>query len=145
MLNGKLNVFPDTHLLIHRDCSNNDAVASNKVGRDDGNGNDASVTSTTMLVPPEAFVSCLKELLQTMGGATTSNPYNQNSISTCLTTLATIIHNAKLDDTTSNNNDHRRYRTIRINNPKIHERVFSMGGESAMKLLQGMWLGIGCE
>ena len=165
MLNGKLNVFPDTHLLIHRDCSNDDVALlmkngyngngnDNKVGGgdgNDGNGNDASVTSTTMLVPPEAFVSCLKELLQTMSSATTtttSNPYyNHNSgssiLSTCLTTLATIIHNAKYD-TTSNNDDHRRYRTIRINNPKIHERVFSVGGESAMKLLQvcGWELGV---
>ena len=125
-LNKRLNVFPDTHLLIHKDC-NVDAVAavsdngSGIIGNTNSNVDDDTATATA--IPPELFISSLKEL-QIVGTS-------QSGLSDCFKTLATLINNAKNDDT----EDGKR-QTIRINNPKVHARVFAVGGDAAMQLLQ---------
>ena len=123
-LNKRLNVFPDTHLLIHKDC-NVDSVAAandnvNSIGNTNSNDDD---TTTATAIPPELFISSLKEL-QIVGTS-------QSGLSDCFKTLATLINNAKNDDT----EDGKR-QTIRINNPKVHARVFAVGGDAAMQLLQ---------
>jgi len=119
ILNERLNVFPDTHLLIHKDCS-----------IDSGNDNGVVITNnnsaaTDEMIPPQTFVSSLKQL-QIIG---TTNP---SGLSECLTTLSKIIHNAKYDES----DNYRRRRTIKINNPIIHSKVMAFGGEAAMNLLQ---------
>lgn len=107
-LNEQLNVFPDTHLLIHKE-SHPDKLL-------DSNDNDTSSSAT----PPATFQAALQTLIE---GHTDTH--------ICLSTIATLIQNARNDDT----KDGRR-RTIRINNAHVHRRVFAVGGEAAMQLLQ---------
>lgn len=120
-LNERLNVFPDTHLLIHKDCNvSNDSSIGTSISN--GQGKDTAMTQSTT-IPPESFISALKEL-QIVGAG-------QPALPECLKTLATLIRNAKNDNTEAG-----KRRTIRINNPVVHSRVFAIGGEAAMKLLQ---------
>ena len=123
--NERLNVFPDTHLLIHKEC-NIDAPSSEADNRDHDDIRAASI------FPPEQFVACLKQL-QVIG---TSQPAG---ISQVLKTVATLIQNAKHDES----EDGKR-QIIRISNKVIHHKVFAVGGETAMTLLQvcGWQLGV---
>lgn len=52
-------------------------------------------------------------------------------LSECLSTIVKLIQNAMHDDA-----DDGKRRTFRINNPRIHQKVFAVGGESAMKVLK---------
>ena len=122
-LNDRLNVFPDTHLLIHEDCMvDNDAVTKNG---DSSSREEKGTQLLAALVPPESFAVALKELLQKIVGTSHSGR------SECLQTIAKLIQNAMNDDT-----DDGKRQSFRMNNPKIHQKVFAVGGESAMKVLQ---------
>eukprot|EP00956_Cyclotella_meneghiniana_P013304 scaffold19165_cov81-Cyclotella_meneghiniana.AAC.2 len=109
--NDRLNVFPDTHLLIHKEC-NIDAPSSEADNRDHDDIRAASI------FPPEQFVACLKQLQSSVH----LNPLN-----------------AKYDES----EDGKR-QIIRISNKVIHHKVFAVGGETAMTLLQvcGWQLGV---
>ena len=126
VLNERLNVFPDTHLLIHKDCKIDNSIITN--GNESGSGivgtNNNNTAATDEMIPPQTFVSSLKQL-QIIG---TTNP---TGLSECLITLSKLIHNAKYDQS-----ENYRRRTIRINNPIIHSKVMAFGGEFAMNLLQ---------
>lgn len=118
-LNARLNVFPDTHLLIHRDCSLDSIF----------NGIENSTASS---IPPEEFTACLNQL-RLIG---VSQP---EGISEVQKTLAKLIQNATTDESEEGCR-----RIIRMNNKIIHERVFAIGGDAAMSLLQvcGWELGV---
>ena len=122
-LNDRLNVFPDTHLLIHEDCMvDNDAVTKNG---DSSSREEKGTQLLAALVPPESFAIALKELLQKLVGT------SHSGLSECLQTIAKLIQNAMNDDT-----DDGKRQSFRMNNPKIHQKVFAVGGESAMNVLQ---------
>ena len=160
-LNRRLNVFPDTHLLrlgtdprdeilpeeaanyiyqqqrerTHEDGENTspnggsgttDGVTTGNVG---GNGSD----NGTPAVPPKVFTSTLAKLLAL-------DPPNAPSdgLKLCLNSLSFLIRNAMTEESGG------RRRRIRIANPNVRQRVFAVGGDHAMNLLQcaGFELGV---
>ena len=125
-LNDRLNVFPDTHLLIHKDYCKVDNNANAVIKNGDSSSREEKGTQLlAALVPPESFAIALKELLQKLVGT------SHSGLSECLQTIAKLIQNAMNDDT-----DDGKRQSFRMNNPKIHQKVFAVGGESAMKVLQ---------
>jgi len=125
ILNERLNVFPDTHLLIHKDCKIDSTITNGNNGSSEiVDTNNNNTATDEKMIPPQTFVSSLKQL-QIIG---TTNP---SLLSECLITLSKIIHNAKYDQS-----ENYRRRTIKINNPIIHSKVMAFGGEVAMNLLQ---------
>jgi predicted GNAT family acetyltransferase len=124
VLNERLNVFPDTHLLIHNECSI-DAIV-------DERGCEIQTNANAAILPPDQFGAFIKQL-HIIGLAQASG------MSEVFNTVAKLITNAKTDES-----DEGRCRIIRINNKVIHEKVFATGGETAMQLLQvcGWELGV---
>ena len=104
---------------------------SSQEGLASGNGDNKT--------PPESFTRALKDLLAKeeaeLKSFSSNNskplPPRSEEMKTCLSTLAVLIQNAANDDT-----DDGKRRKCRINNPQVHRRVFSVGGDSAMSILQ---------
>jgi GNAT superfamily N-acetyltransferase len=109
VLNDRLNVFPDTHLLIHKEC-NVDAIMDERDCETKINTDAASI------LPPEQFGDYLRQL-QIIGTTQSSG------VSEVFSTIAELITNAKNDES-----DRGRRRTIRINNKVIHQKVLARGG-----------------
>lgn len=131
-LKERLNVFPDTHLLVHQ--SDNRKEILEGLVRAQATTAPTTKTASSTTVPPSSFANCLKDL-QIEGTS-------QEGLPLCLKTLATLIRNAKEDES-----DNGKRQTIRINNPQVHRRVFALGGETAMNLLQvcGFELGVNAD
>ncbi|CAB9516985.1 expressed unknown protein [Seminavis robusta] len=86
---------------------------------------DDTIDSATA-APPESFQQPLAVLLA-------QSPASSGAqLSLCLRTLATLIRNAMAADDT----DDRKKCKIRINNAQVHKRVFAVGKDAAMQLLQ---------
>ena len=171
-LNAKLNVFPDTHLLrlgsdpkdevlpeesedqrrLLREGTENSTpngqVAASGTCRSGGNGtargdngssssniNNSSHSGRGDAAPSDAFVSALTKLLaQDPPGM----PRRSDELRLCLTSLSLLLRNAMAEEPGG------RRRRVRIANPSVRERVFSVGGDHAMALLQcsGFELGV---
>jgi len=170
-LNAKLNVFPDTHLLrlgsdpkdevlpdesedqrrLLREGTENSTpngqVAAGGTCRSGGNGTargDNGSSSSNInnshsgrgdAAPSDAFVSALTKLLaQDPPGM----PRRSDELRLCLTSLSLLLRNAMAEEPGG------RRRRVRIANPSVRERVFSVGGDHAMALLQcsGFELGV---
>lgn len=116
-INKRLNVFPDTHLLIHKDSQKDMETLAQEDCKS------ASTSPVPNASPPESFTTSLTQL-QIFGAS-------QPGLALCCQTLATLLKNAKDDES-----DDGKRQTIKINNPQVHRRIFSVGGEPAMKLLQ---------
>ncbi len=166
MLNARLNVFPDTHLLrlgtdpkdevlpdesedrrgLLREGTENSTpngqVAAGGACRSGGsgtatgnNGSSNSHSGRGDAAPPDAFVSTLTKLLaQDPPGM----PRRSDGLRLCLTSLSLLLRNAMAEEPGG------RRRRVRIANPSVRERVFSVGGDHAMALLQcsGFELGV---
>ena len=144
-LNDLLNVFPDTHLLRRRvqdvtatsstgtnndnesdrDSDEDEAMARvKKQRRASSDSEDDASSSDGNTTPPESFIRALQNLLD-------KAPPHSEERKICLQTLALLIQNAAADVS-----EEGRRRQCRINNPLIRRRVFLVGGDAAMNLLQ---------
>ena len=87
----------------------------------------------TPAVPPKAFTSTLTKLL-----ALDSPNAPSDGLKLCLTSLSLLLKNAMAEEPGG------RRRRIRIANPNVRQRVFAVGGDHAMNLLQcaGFELGV---
>ena len=160
-LNGRLNVFPDTHLLrlgsdpkdeiLPEEAADHERYRQRKHSHEGGenlspNGGSGTTTTTTdgiitgngggngtAAAPPEAFTSALTKLLAV-------DPPNAPSdeLKLCLTSLSILLKNAMAEEPGG------RRRRIRIANPNVRQRVFAVGGDHAMAVLQcaGFELGV---
>lgn len=108
--------------------SSDDSSQEESAGGNSGNGDNNKT-------PPESFTRALHDLLYHAGtdleSSNSSNTPRFKEMKTCLSTLAVLIQNAVHDNT-----EEGKRRKCRINNPNIHRRVFLVGGESAMTILQ---------
>ena len=159
-LNRKINVFPDTHLLRlgtdpkdeilpeeaadrqkQREHSYEGAENTSPNGGDGsgigaavrGNGSNTSSTGGAPAVPPKAFTSTLTKLL-----ALDPPDAPSEGLKLCLASLSLLLKNAMAEEPGG------RRRRIRIANPNVRQRVFAVGGDHAMDLLQcaGFELGV---
>jgi hypothetical protein len=161
-LNARLNVFPDTHLLrlgsdpkdevlpeesedrrglLREGTENSTPNGQQSGGNETATGNNGSSSSSSShsgrgdAAPPDAFVSALTKLLaQDPPGM----PRRSDELRLCLTSLSLLLRNAMREEPGG------RRRRVRIANPSVRQRVFSVGGDHAMALLQcsGFELGV---
>lgn len=159
-LNGKLNVFPDTHLLRLGTDPKDEILpeeaadqkqqqqrehayegGENKSPNGGGSGNGAAMgngrnnsVSGNPAVPPKAFTSTLTKLL----ALDPPNAPSDDGLKLCLSSLSLLLKNAMAEEPGG------RRRRIRIANPNVRQRVFAVGGDHAMDLLQcaGFELGV---
>ena len=165
-LNARLNVFPDTHLLrlgsdprdellpdesedrrglLPEGTENftpnttNGQVAAGGNGTATGNNDNNSNNSHSGrgdAAPPDAFVSALTQLLaQDPPGM----QRRSDELRLCLTSLSLLLRNAMAEEPGG------RRRRVRIANPSVRQRVFSVGGDHAMALLQSAGFELGVD
>jgi len=157
-LNGKLNVFPDTHLLRLGSDPKDEVLPEEDQRKQEGGenatpngqgggttsssgggvgtatGNGSSNSSRGGAAPPDVFTSTLTKLL----AQDPPNMPRSDELKLCLASLSLLLQNAMAEEPGG------RRRRIRIANPNVRQRVFSVGGDHAMALLQcaGFELGV---
>ena len=161
-LNKLLNLFPDTHLLKRRteqcvlsgntaddDCNNGDDAQDEEDAEllvkryvlteddessdsDDGNSNDASIGPAATNDKNDEGMQLFETHLAKLLFMTGKGNHDNDKLKQCLNSLATLIRNAMIAD----KKDDRTKCQVRINHPVVQDRVFAVGGDIAMELLQ---------